>query len=302
MKTAFTGLLLLLLCLPALAQDKPAEALKGADEKITLKLKSGEEMAGTLKKLAEDGVSLDIGDGATLFVRWGFVRGDKHLDLRKRATDYKKLASIERLADFCHDNAMDTEEAFVVVAAIKLEPRNKALRERLAKLPKPPGLEVPEDPDQTQSQPKPPEPEPKQPDTPAKPKEPDTPPVRPTFKVMIEMVNEDAAAVTWLTDEFTKVNYPVVTSKRDHEMLLKVDLTLTLVRNPKFMGAELYAVYDGKVKYELFKKGEKKAFASGSFETKNIRKDSKAEAMTSCRKDVLSQAFPGIHSDLEHQR
>lgn len=289
MKTATAILLLLVLGMSALAQDKPAD-------KLTLKLKSGEEFEGTVKKSTEEGVSLDLGEGLVLFVRWGFIRGDKHLDLRKQATDYTKLASIIKLADFCHDNALDKEEAFVIVSGLKLEPANKELRERLAKLPKVEGLEVPDEPGkEPQPQPLPePEPEPKDP-------VPLPPPTRAAFKVYIEMVNEDSAAVTWLTEEFEKMKYTIGT-KTDHEMHLKVTLEFTLKANPKFMGAELYAIYDGTLKYELFRKGEKKSFDNGSSEATAVRRDTKAEALSSCRKDMLSSAFPDIHRDLEKQR
>lgn len=292
MKTATTILLMLALCVAVQAQDKPAEAAK-----LTLKLKSGEEFEGTLKKSTEEGVSLDLGDGLVLFVRWGFIRGDKHLDLRKQATDYTKLASVIKLADFCHDNALDSEESHVLVSGLKLDPANKSLRDRLAKLPKVEGLEVPEEPGR-EPQPQPqPEPQPEEPKDPT----PLPPPVRSTFKVYIEMVNEDAAALTWLTEEFEKMQYKVGT-KTDHEMHLKVTLDLTLKANPKFMGAELYAIYDGTLKYELFKKGEKKNFSASSYESKGVRRDTKAEAISSCRKDVLGSAFPDIHRALEKQR
>jgi len=298
MKTTSICLLLLLACLPALAQDKPKA---DAAEKLSLKLKSGEEFDGTLKKLTEDGVSLDLGDGVVLFVRWAFVRGDKHLDLRKRAADYTKLASVIKLADFCHENALDNEEAFVVAAGLKLEPANAALRARLDKLPKPEGLEVPDQPGKQPDQPKDPNPDQPKDPVPDQPKDPLPPPSRATFKVYIEMVNEDAAALAWLTDEFEKQKYKIGT-KADHEMVLKVDLKFTLTANPKFMGAELYAIYDGSLKYELFRKDEKKNFASREYSSKQVRRDTKAEALTSCRKDILGQAFPDIHRDLEKQR
>ncbi|MBX3474186.1 MAG: hypothetical protein KF754_07365 [Planctomycetes bacterium] len=290
MKTATTILLLLALCAVAQAQDKPAD-------KLTLKLKSGEEFEGALKKATEDGVSIDLGDGLVLFVRWAFVRGDKHLDLRKQATDYTKLASVVKLADFCHENALDQEEAFVLAAGLRLEPANKVLRDRLAKLPRPEGLEIPGEPGK-EPQPEPePKPEPEQPKDPV----PLPPPTRTTFKVYIEMVNEDAAALTWLTDEFNKMKYQIGT-KADHEMHLKVTLDFTLTANPKFMGAELYAIYDGKLKYELFRKAEKKSFGTGNSESKQVRRDTKVEALNSCRKELLQDAFPAIHRDLEKQR
>lgn len=290
MKTATTILLLLALATATVAQDKPAD-------KLTLRLKSGEEFEGALKKTTEEGVSIDLGDGLVLFVRWAFIRGDKHLDLRKQATDFTQLASVVKLADFCHENALDKEEAFVLVSGLKLDPGSRTLRDRLAKLPKVDGLEIPGEPGgEPDPQPRP-EPQPDQPKDPV----PLPPPTRATFKVYIEMVKEDAAAVTWLTAEFDKMKYSVG-SKADHEMHLKVTLDFTLTANPKFMGAELYAIYDGKLKYELFRKGEKKAFATGSSEAKQVRRDTTAEALTSCRKELLSDAFPSIHRDLEKLR
>ncbi|MBE7492209.1 MAG: hypothetical protein HS108_10695 [Planctomycetes bacterium] len=290
MKTTCALLLLLTLGLAAHAQEK-------AGDKITLKLRSGEEFEGTAKKVTEDGVRLDLGDGLELFVRWAFIRGDKHLALRKQAADYTSVASLTRLADFCHENALDDEQAYVLASALKLEPGNRALRERLAKLPKPAGLEVPDEPGKSPEPVPEPEPRPDQPKDPT----PLPPPTRPTFKVYIEMVNEDAAAVTWLTEEFEKMRYTVGT-KNDHEMHLKVTLDLTLKANPKFMGAELYAIYDGTLKYELFRKGEKKNFSASSYEAKGVRRDTKAEAISACRKEVLTSAFPDIHRALEKQR
>lgn len=269
-------------------------------DKTTIHLKSGEDLEGNLKKVDEDGVTLDIGDGMVLLIRWPYTRGDKHIDLRKRATNFQNLASVLKLADFCHEFAMDTEEAFALAAALKLAPTRKDLRERLNALPQPQGLEVPPEPG-TDTQPEPePEPKPEPGEDPKEPK-PLPPPTRGTFKVYIEMVNEDAAAVTWLTEQFEQMRYKVG-SKSDHEVVLKVDMTLTCTRNPKFMGAELYAIFDGSLTYTLTKKGESKSFATDTVKNKDIRRDTKAEALAACRKDLLQDSFQAIHRELEKQR
>lgn len=292
MKTAMSCLFLLFTCLPAVAQDQPAPNPEA--EKTKLKLKSGEEFEGVVKKTTEEGVSIDLGEGAVLFVRWAFVRGDKHMSLRKKATDYKNMASVLRLADFCHENAMDNEEAFVLAAALGLDPGNKELRERLAKLPQPEGLVVPPDPAAAPAEPKV-EPKPEV----GKPEEP--PPTRSKFKVTVEINPGDPAALTLFVEKFEKNDYKVV-SMRDYEVLLKAEVTLKLLRNPTFLGAELYADYEGTLKYELLKKGEKKAFYTNSVEIKQLRGDTKAKAIKECRESLVNDAFDAVHRELEKQR
>src|SRR5262245_25173605 len=93
-------------------------------EKIQIEFKSGEKTpeGGVLKDVSETGVTIVGADGVPFFIRWSLVRGDKHFDLRKRACDYKSLASIISLADFCHDFALDRKEAEALVEALKLSP------------------------------------------------------------------------------------------------------------------------------------------------------------------------------------
>lgn len=294
-KTTLASLLLLLLCLPVIAQDQPAP--KPEAEKTKLRLKSGEEFEGTVKKTTEEGVSIDVGDNVVLFVRWAFVRGDKHMDLRKKATDYRKLDSVLRLADFCHDNAMDTEEAFVLATALGLDAGNKDLRERLAKLPQPDGLVVPPDPGAAPV----PVPEPKVEPKPEVEKPAEPPPTRGKFKVSVEINPGDPAALTLFVEAFEKNDYKVV-SIRDYEVLLRAKVTLTLIRNPTFLGAELYADYSGKLEYDLIKKGEKKAFASSSVDIEQLRGDTKAIALKETREKLVRDAFDKVHRELEKQR
>lgn len=273
----------------ALAQDD--------SKQLALYLKSGDVLTGTVKKVDEDGVKLDIGDGIELFIRWDYTRGDKHYELRKGAADFSKIKSVLKLADFCHQFAMDEEEAWVLVAALKLEPNNQALRDRLKELPKVEGLEIPGEAETPQPEP---QPEPK-PEVGKEPDKPLPPPTRKGFSVYIQMVTADDTAKTWMEEHFKEMNY-TVGSEKDHEIRAELDLKLTLVKNPDFMGAELYAIYDGVLTWKLYKKGERTAFAQKTVKNEGLRRDTRDEARSRCRTELCESAFTEMFNEMEKLR
>lgn len=245
-------------------------------------------------------MKLDIGDGVELFINWDYTRGDKHYELRKSAADFSKFASVIKLADFCHQFAMDEEEAYVLVAALKLEPKNKEARNRINELPKVEGLEIPgEDGEVTL-----PKEDPVVPDQPKEdPKKDDLlpPPTRGTFKVWIDMKKPDDTAKTWMVDHFKEMNYSIGDEK-DYEMRVQLEVELTLTKNPEFMGAELYAVYDGELSYKLYKKGENSPFAQHTVKKRDIRRDTRDEARTRCRTELCEDSFTEMHQEFEKLR
>lgn len=272
------------------AQESDAETLK-------LHLKSGETLEGKLVKSDEDGVKLDIGDSVELFIRWSYTRGDRHYELRKKATDFEKLDSVLKLADFCHDFAMDEKEVYILATALRLDPENQEVRSRLAELPKVEGVDIPgvddDEPEPEVEKPEPiPEDEPD--DTPP-------PPVRGTFTVFIDMQTDNDAAEAWLEEQLEEMKYKVG-GKRDHEIRLEIEIELKLIANPKFYGEELYAIYDGELTWKLFKKGERDPFAQSGNNAKGVRRDTRAEALTRCRTDLLETAFEELYSEMEKQR
>ncbi|MCA8914389.1 MAG: hypothetical protein KDB90_03170 [Planctomycetes bacterium] len=292
-----------LLCVAVLAVGSALAQDSDDGKQLALYLKSGDILNGTVKKVDEDGVKLDIGDGVELFINWDYTRGDKHYELRKSAADFSKFASVLKLADFCHQFAMDEEESYVLVTALKLEPKNKEVRDRLNELPKVDGLEIPGEDGAAQ----PPE-DKEDPDNPVVPDQPKPdkdkplpPPTRGTFKVWIDMKKADDTAKTWMTDHFTEMNYSIGDEK-DYEMRVQLDIELTLTKNPEFMGAELYAVYDGELTYKLYKNGENAPFAQHTVKKKDIRRDTRDEARTRTRTELCEDSFTEIHQEFEKLR
>lgn len=277
----------LLLAAPAFAQA----------EKLELFLKSGESLDGVVKLVDEDGVKLDIGDGIELYIRWSYTRGDRHFELRRGATEFNSIESVLKLADFCHDFAMDQQEYLVLVQVLRLNPTHAEARERLAALPPVAGVEVP-----SESGPPPASPTTERPTTP-RPRDPAPlpPPTREPFKVTLKLANPDAAAETWLNEELAKLHYKIGTA-RDHEIRIDVDLNLILVRNPRFYGKELFAIYDGTVKWQLFREGEKEPFAQSTEKVEGVRRDTRVQALNSCRTQLLQDALRAFHRELEKQR
>ncbi|MHC4841640.1 MAG: hypothetical protein ACYTDT_11925 [Planctomycetota bacterium] len=270
------------------------------EETIELQLKTGDSFEGKLVKNDEDGVTLDV-DGTQLFIRWAYTRGDKHFELRKKATNFRSAKSVIKLADFCHEFAMDEEESHMLVAALKLKPGNPALLKRLEALPKVEGLKIPGKEDPVPEDPTPEDPNPEDP-TPEDPEVEDPPPPTPTkarYKVFLEC--DDSVAKDWLEDHIKDYQYKLG-HKRDYFVRVEVEVKLILIKNPKFMGAELYAIYDAEATYKMYKKGEKKAFADETFKTKDVRRDTRAEAIKAVRTRVLDNCFSDLYDDLERQR
>ncbi|MCC6575049.1 MAG: hypothetical protein IT462_14830 [Planctomycetes bacterium] len=247
----------------ALAQDAPKA------EQVSIELKSGEEIPGTLKKVDEDGVTIVGDDKIGLFLRWGLIRGDKHFELRKRAANAGKIDSLLKLADFCHDFAMDKEEGETLKTADALEPGNAEVARRQAILT---GKPVPVKPPVTPDKP---------------PVTPDKPPVSGTLKVKIAFDKEDAKALEYLTEKLEERGY--VVSAGDYSHVVNVKLTLTVTRNPSFFGGELYALVNGDLSYTLNSHAGAEIKAN-SFSVKDVRseaKDAKAQAEKSARQGLI---------------
>ena len=75
-----------------------------------------------------------------------------------------------------------------------------------------------------------------------------------------------------------------------------------LTKNPEFMGAELYAVYDGELTYKLYKNGENAPFAQHTVKKKDIRRDTRDEARTRTRTELCEDSFTEIHQEFEKLR
>lgn len=302
-KTAFATILLLLLAsVPVGAQDDD-----DAPETVKLLLKSGEYKEGTLKKVDADGVTLVIENDLVIFFKWNYLRGDKHLKLRKRATDFRKVGSLLKLADFCHEFALDEDESRVLAAALKRQPTNSKIRERIKALPAVENLDLPRDPnaDPEETEPEDTEPEDTEPeDTEPEDTEPEDslpPPTRGRWRILIEVKNDDVAQ-GWFDTEFKDLGYKTGTRK-DYEIKLVVETKMTITRNPKFFGKELYAICDGEVTYKLYKKGEKKPFDDGISTVKDVRSnDGRVKAISRCRRETSEKALKAIHAILERMR
>jgi hypothetical protein len=107
--------------------------------------------------------------------------------------------------------------------------------------------------------------------------------------------------VDWFKKEFARLNYKIG-SKRDHDIHIKIDLTLTLQRAPTFMRQVLYAMYDGTLTWQLYKNGEKEPFASDIAKSENIRRNTKAEAINACRSELMSKAMKDLHAAMQKAR
>lgn len=287
MKTLAAALVLLLaMTLPTQAQDEV--------EQLSIELKSGETVKGAFKDVSDAGVTLVGGDGVPLFVKWAYTRGDKHFELRKRACNFKSLSSIISLADFCHDFALDRKEAETLVAALQLAPTDEAVKTRLAALPKYDDLKAPEAGPEIKPPVKPEE----------KPREEKPLPPEPTTdeKAILKIDSNEADLVAPLTAELEKLGYKVTTGS-DHDVLVKLNVELTLVKNPKWMGAELYAIYDGSTKYQLFGKADKASFDDKTVEAKNVRSNKdKAEAKKMVLQELAEKLKDPINNALKRRK
>jgi hypothetical protein len=286
MKTLAAAILLLLaFTLQAQAQEEV--------EQLTVELKSGETVKGAFKDVSDSGVTLVGGDGVPLFVKWSYTRGDKHFDLRKRACNFKSLASIVSLADFCHEFALDRKEAETLVAALVLAPTDESLKSRLGALPKYDDLKTPD----VGPEIKPPEVPEKKPDVP--PKEPDP---TPESRALLKIESNEADLIEPLKKELEKLGYKISDGK-DFDVLVKLEVTLTLVKNPKWMGAELYAIYDGQAKYQLIAKPDKSSFDDKTLEAKNVRSNKdKAEAKKMVLQELAEKLKDPINNALKRRK
>ena len=287
MKTLAAALMLLLaMTLPAQAQEEV--------EQVSIELKSGETVTGAFKDVSDAGITLVGGDGVPLFVKWAYTRGDKHFELRKRACNFKSLSSIISLADFCHDFALDRKEAETLVAALTLAPTDETLKTRLAALPKYDDLKTPEAGPEITPPVKPPEEKP--------PEEKPVPEAPTDVKALLKIDSNEADLVAPLTAEFEKLGYKVSTGN-DYDVLVKLTVELTLVKNPKWMGAELYAIYDGSTKYQLFAKADKASFDDKTVEAKNVRSNKdKAEAKKMVLQELAEKLKDPINNALKRHK
>lgn len=261
MKTRAAILLLLVLPCLALAQEPPKV------ETVAIELKSGETIEGALKRVDDDGVTVVGADKIALFMRWGLVRGDKHYDLRKRAANFGRMDSLLKLADFCHDFAMDKEEGEVLKAAEELEPGHPEVGRRRAVM------------------------EGKPVETPVK------PPVETPKSLKLKLVfeKEDAAALAFLKEKLDALGY-VIVSGDDFSHQVKLELALTVTRNPTFFGAEVMAMVDGTLKSTVLSKGGG-ALKSDSYEVKDVRseaKNAREQALKSAREQLLEKLVPDL--------
>jgi len=297
-KNALTASLLLLLAFSACPLTADDEV-----EKVTLELKSGETVSGALKDVTDAGVTLVGGDGVPLFLRWAFTRGDKHLELRKRACNYKSLSSVVSLADFCHDFALDRKEAECLIVALQIAPTDESLRTRLAALPKFKDLTAPETPG---PEIKPPE---KTPDTPPE-KTPDKPPEKtpepknPDKPLVVKLECAETDAYATLSKELEKLGYKIASSKeKEFDVTVNIGLTFVLVKNPKWMGAELYAIYDGTCQYKISDKGAREPFEDKTVEAKNVRSNkTKVEAKALCLERLLERTVDALDRALKKRQ
>jgi hypothetical protein len=291
MKTFAAALLLLPLLAFATqirADDEP--------EKVKIEFKSGESTPDgcVLKDVTEAGVTLVGNDGVPMFIKWSYTRGDKHFDLRKRACNFKSLSSIISLADFCHDFALDRKEVETLIEGLKLAPTDATLKSRLAALPKYDDLKAP-DPEV-----KPPDEKPIVPDKPDDP--PKQPDPTPEVSQLLKIESNEADIVAPLTKELEKLGYKIAAGK-DYDVLIKLEVDLKLIKNPKWMGAELYAIYDGTAKYQLFTKADKASFDDKTVESKNVRSNKdKADAKKMILEELSEKLKDPIHNALRRKK
>ena len=276
-------------------QEAPAEP-----QGIKIELTSGEYFTGVLKGVDEGGLRLKVNEDQTLFIEWKYTRGDFYYDLRRRATDFRNVESLLNLADFCHMFALDAEQLDVLRRAQKIDPDNIKVRERLKRLPAVVSVEVPE----TRPDPKPVV---KGPDKPGEPKEPTPEPEpepepAPVKNPTLLLDIDDKGDLAWFQDELERLEYKFGKKKWDHDIRVEVLVTLTLVRNPTWFGAELYAVYDGKAEIRLYEPKEKKPFAEDEVAITNIRKNNRAQASKACRRSVRTVALSKVNDLIKARR
>lgn len=300
MKTVLVATFALVFAWTLSAQETETPMDGAVGDKIKLVLKTDDAFEGELLKVDADGVKIDIGDDTELFIRWSFTRGADHLALRKRCVDWKSVESLTKLADFCHEFALDEEEARVLYRALKIDPDDAKLMARFEALPKPDDLgednPTPETEPEVEPETEPgtePDTEPETEPAPADP----PPSVSASASLFVDITTDDDASKTWLDEEFEKAGFKVG-KKSKHDIRVEVEITFTLTANPDFFGSELYAMYDGKVIVKLYEKGNKKAFHSYEYEEKELKRDTRALAKKDMRSALLTEALRDTHREL----
>jgi len=264
-----------------------------ASETKRLYLKSGDFLDVKILNVDEEGLKVDL-DGIELFIRWTFTRGDRHYDLRREATDFRDIPSLMRLADFCHEFAIDDEQYRVLAIVLRIDPSHYVARERIRQLPVVEGEDVPDPSPADPTDPAPSDPAPSDP-TPA---EPATPEVT---RQRVLIVSEDEEAVEWAKREFGRLDFDVVDGT-EYDVRLVLDVKLELIENPRFMGADVFAVYKGELRWRLYRKGQDRTVEDRTVKVDRVRRDSRLEAQNRCRANLLEDATPSIVSALQDMR
>lgn len=264
-----------------------------AGKTVKIRLKSGESVGGILQKIDEEGVTLKGDDGIALFLRWSLVRGDLHYDLREEATDLESVASLLKLADFCHEFALDKKEVEVLRKAEGIEPSNPDVLRRLEELGEAAGAPA-DDPPETDpgDEPEGPDPDP-EPEDP----QPKDPPAGGEELPSVSVSCDDEDVRTALVEALAEAGFSVVL--KDGEIRVEVEVELELKNNPTFYGKELFAIYDGKLVYKLFRPGEKKPFREKTANEEDCRDDTRVLAAKKCRANLVAEAAPGLIKALQ---
>jgi hypothetical protein len=248
-----------------------------ASERTSLHLKNGDVLEVYVLEVNEEAVKVRM-NGLEIAVRWTFLRGDRHLDLRRQALDEDDVGSLMRFADFCREFVLVDEERETLTRVLTLAPGHVQAQERMRAMPTPDT--EPEDE---------PEPEP----TPAEPA-----PEPEDRRLRVRVDSADGTAVQWLKRELERLDFRVVDDD-EYAVRIVLEIDLKLVDNPRFMGADVYAVYDGELRYRFFKPGASEHYVRYAEEAKGIRRDSRPEAESQTRISLLGDALPTIVTTLQ---
>jgi hypothetical protein len=248
-----------------------------ASERTSLHLKNGDVLEVQVLEVEDEALKVRM-DGLEVSIRWTFLRGDRHLDLRRQALDNESVDSLMRFADFCREFALLDEERETLTRVLTLAPGNVQAQERMRAMPVP-----------QESEPDEPEPEPA-------PAEPAPEPEDKRLRVRVD--SADGTAVQWLKRELERLGFRAVDDD-DYAVRIVLEVALKLVDNPRFMGADVYAIYDGNLRYRFFKPGATEHYVRYAEEAKGIRRDSRQEAETQTRFALLGDALPTIVTTLQ---
>jgi hypothetical protein len=288
MRTRFASVLLIMLLAGTSAWAQEDEA-----GRTRIYLKTGESFSGVVIHTDERGVKLDLGQGLELFIRWNYTRGDRHVLLRRGAVNFQDVVSIVRFADFCHDFALDEHEAEALKLALRIDPDNGDLRARLERVEL--LLRRAPEPEPPAPAPVPPvveRPAPREPD-PA-PSEARTPPA-PETRAIFYFSKGDAATEAVLKQNMKDFGYQEGTRRR-HDYRVEIEAKVTMIRNPTWFGAELYAVFEGEIHVKIFRQGETEHFGERFYRVPETRADNRAEASRIVRRDLCRQASQSLHT------